>query len=351
MEAGEKLHGSTSPKQSTPDARSEVQADQGRSRSLMSSIRVNFCIGILFVNYFLAQYDKFILSYFQDDVQSTLSLSPTQYGLITGYATGIVYALLAIPIAYLADYTRARVWLLTISALWWSLCVIFQSLANNFWQILLARIGMGVGQASVEALSISLISDLVEWRNVFVGESVFFVGVYIGEAVSGQIATAFTKTGTSWQIALRAMGIVGLVVAVILRLALREPPRQASIVKSLTEIRVRNHQVALGKGYSSESPATALAIDHETPDGPHSASDRSTRLKSAKLNLQATMAYLIRMRSFWLLVLSAGFRQLAGVVFGFYMPSYLANTYPSQENLLSRYGIIVGVVGSVAVLR
>lgn len=56
------------------------------------------------------------------------------------------------------------------------------------------------------------------------------------------------------------------------------------------------------------------------------------------------------MRSFWLLVLSASFRQLGGNVFGYYMPTYLSTLFPAKVNLLSRYGIIVGVVGSVTVL-
>lgn len=125
---------------------------------------------LLFLNYFLAQYDKFILSYFQDDVIQSLNLSEPEYGILSGYATGIVYALLALPTAYIADYTGARVWVLTITALWWSLCAIFQGLSHNFWQILLARIGMGIGQAPVEALSVSLISDLMGKEFVFFGE-------------------------------------------------------------------------------------------------------------------------------------------------------------------------------------
>jgi len=56
------------------------------------------------------------------------------------------------------------------------------------------------------------------------------------------------------------------------------------------------------------------------------------------------------MRSFTLLVLSAGMRQLGGNVFGYYMPGYLTNLYPSRANLLSRYGIIVGTVGTASVL-
>jgi MFS family permease len=290
---------------------------------------ISLSIFLLFINYFLAQYDKFILSYFRSQVTASLNLTATQYGLISGYATGIVYALLALPVAFVADYTSARVWTLSIAAAWWSLCVVFQGLTHNFGQIYCARLGMGIGQAAVEALSISLISDLVTWRNVFLGNSVFYVGVYVGEAVSGQIATAFTSTGTSWQVAMRVIGITGIVVAVLLRIVLREPQRQ----RSLTQ--------------------TQIGIAEDRGSDPLSSIERNQRgetLRTVRAELTATVSYLARMRSFWPLVLSAAMRQLGGNVFGYYMPGYLATLYPNTGNLLSRYGIIVGTVGSATVL-
>ena len=153
----------------------EDEAPDGAFRGLTAQPqvtwwRITLSLIVLFLNYFLAQYDKFILSYFQDDVIKSLNLSEASYGVLSGYATGIVYALLALPVAYVADYTGARVWVLMIAALWWSLCVIFQGLSHNFWQILLARLGMGIGQAAVEPLSVSLISDLLGKRYVFFGE-------------------------------------------------------------------------------------------------------------------------------------------------------------------------------------
>lgn len=153
----------------------EDEASDGAFRDLIAQPhvawwRITLSLIVLFLNYFLAQYDKFVLSYFQDDVIKSLDLSEASYGVLSGYATGIVYALLALPVAYVADYTGARVWVLMIAALWWSLCVIFQGLSHNFWQILLARIGMGIGQAAVEPLSVSLISDLLGKRYVFFGE-------------------------------------------------------------------------------------------------------------------------------------------------------------------------------------
>ncbi|KAL6721670.1 hypothetical protein ACLMJK_000774 [Lecanora helva] len=285
--------------------------------------RVIISLILLFVNYFLAQYDKFILSYFQDDVITSLKLSEASYGILSGYATGIVYALLALPTAYIADYTSARVWVLTVSALWWSLCAVFQGLSNNFWQILLARIGMGIGQAPVEALSVSLISDLMGKEYVFFGESILYVGVYIGEAISGQIAVAFARTNTPWNTALIAIGIVGVVVALFIRVLVREPLRQTSLIKDDYPNHLGEHNHTL-----STKAKVMLARD----------------------DASATFNYIIRMRSFWLLVLSASFRQLAGNVFGYYMPTYLSTLYPAETSLLSRYGIIVGVVGSVAVL-
>lgn len=77
---------------------------------------------------------------------------------------------------------------------------------------------------------------------------------------------------------------------------------------------------------------------------------KNWKLAHAKKQIAGSVSQIVRMRSFWLLTLSAGARQFSGNVFGYYMPSYLASTYPSQNNLLSRYGIIVGVVGSVTVI-
>jgi len=298
--------------------------------------KITLSLVLLFLNYFLAQYDKFVLSYFQKDVITSLSLSSPAYGILSGYATGIVYALLALPAAYIADYTDARVWVLTVSALWWSLCAIFQGLSHNFWQILLARIGMGIGQAPVEALSVSLISDLMGKEYVFFGEryelpikkrlsplttniysSVLYVGVYIGEAVSGQIASI-----TKWNTALIAIGIVGIVVAIFIRVLIREPWRQTSLIN----------------------------LDAFNSLGEHSGSVSRTKISYAYQDATSTFSYLFRMRSFWLLALSASFRQLSGNVFGYYMPTYLSDLYPSHPDILSKYGIIVGVVGSVAVL-
>ena len=141
--------------------------------------------------------------------------------------------------------------------------------------------------------------------------------------MSGQIAVAFARTNTPWNTALIAIGIVGVVIALFIRLLVREPQRQTSLVIIAYPEHIGEHTAAVST---------------------------RTKIAYARSDVSETFSYVLRMRSFWLLVLSASFRQLAGNVFGYYMPTYLSTLYPLETELLSRYGIIVGVVGSVAVL-
>jgi hypothetical protein len=148
--------------------------------------------------------------------------------------------------------------------------------------------------------------------------------VYIGEAISGQIATAFARTNTPWNDALKAMGIVGMVLAALLRLALREPSRKALI----------------------QTLQSRVLLDTEGTDAP----PPDTEALRAKRMFAMSIEHVMSLKSFWILTLASGARQFSGNVFGWYMPTYLVGVYPSQTDLLSSYGIIVGTVGSVAVL-
>lgn len=116
------------------------------------------------------------------------------------------------------------------------------------------------------------------------------VGVYIGEAVSGQIATAFVDTASGWRVALRAIGITGIVMAVVLRLVVREPSRKSSLVDE-------NYLVL-----DTSIDATAASAIAGKSAG-------VTKLQTARVQLRTTISYVVRLRSFWLLVLSASLRQ------------------------------------------
>lgn len=288
-------------------------AQKSDQQLLLSRLHVALALIILFTAFFLAQYDRFILSYFQLAITKDLQISSTEYAILSGYATGVSFAILSVPLAYISDRGLARVWTLTVSIIWWSLCVIFQGMSGSYWQLACARVGMGIGQSAVEALSVSLISDLMGPRRyVTTGEGVLYVGIYIGEAISGQISTAFRKTGTSWRWAMKGVGIFGIGVGLAVRVILyREPQRREGLMHGNLGI---------------VSPA------------------------SARRSLKRAIRHVVRMKSFWLFALSAGVRTLSGVVFGYYMPGYLQQLYPESVDLMSIYGIIVGAVGSVAAL-
>ena len=174
--------------------------------------------------------------------------------------------------------------------------------------------------------------------------SVLYVGVYIGEAVSGQIATAFSKTNTPWNTALLAIGIVGIILSFFLRVILREPARRYPFLAH-----DRHSQLETSIQQQSTKGETILVEGTDTGAAmPPSA--QVSRTARAKGQFTASLSYIVRSRSLWLLTLAAGARQFSGNVFGYYMPSYLSSLYPDRGNLLSEYGIIVGAVGSVAVV-
>ena len=285
-------------------------------------LQAHCSILVLFVAFFLGQYDKFILSYFQLDITKELDISSSQYAILSGYATGISYAILAVPVAYISDHSSARVWALAASVIWWSLCVLFQGLSRTYWQLICSRVGMGIGQSAAEALCVSLISDLMgAERYVTSGEGILYVGIYIGEAISGQISTAFRKTNTSWRWAMKGVGFFGIGVGVLVRIILyREPSRRERF---------------------GENDADAEVVDgaQVPPTG-----------KPFIQSIRNTIRHVVQMRSFAILALSAGLRTMSGLVFGYYMPGYLQQLYPHTENIMSIYGIIVGAVGSTAAL-
>jgi hypothetical protein len=165
----------------------------------------------------------------------------------------------------------------------------------------------------------------VKIHGLFIFYSILYIGVYVGEAVSGQIATAFTKTNTPWSTALKAVGIVGIVLTFLIRVLVREPERRILGPLEVTEGNINPMPLSGGTG-------------------------RPSKISAAKTNLVQSFHYIISMKSFWLLTLSSGARQLSGNIFGYYMPSHLAATFPTEENLFSNYGLIVGIVGSIAVV-
>jgi MFS family permease len=177
----------------------------------------------LLIVYTLNFLDRQILNILAEPIKAELELSDTALGLLAGPAFAVFYAVLGIPIARYADRASAnRVWLIGASLAVWSAMTVLCGLVQNFSQMLLARIGVGVGEAGCTPAAHSLISDTVPPEKRSSAIAFFGLGVPIGSLL-GLIIGGIVNDLYGWRAALMLVGGPGLLVAIILPLVLREP--------------------------------------------------------------------------------------------------------------------------------
>ena len=131
---------------------------------------------LLTVTYFFSYMDRQILSILLEDIKADLLLTDTQLGLLSGLAFALFYATLGIPVAALADRMN-RVNIISIAMALWSAMTAVCGLAQNFSQLLLARIGVGVGEAGSSPPSHSIIADLYPADKRALALSIYSLGV------------------------------------------------------------------------------------------------------------------------------------------------------------------------------
>ncbi len=173
--------------------------------------------------------DRQIVGILAPFIQKDLDLTNTQLGLLIGLAFATFYTVVAIPIAWLADrYNRVNI--LSIALAVWSGFTALTGLAGNFMQIGLARMGVGIGEAGGSPPSHSIISDLYPKEERAGALGVYSMGIPLG-IMAAYFATA-SLMGSSgedvdWRRIFIFLGVTGVVLAVIVRLLLREPVRGA----------------------------------------------------------------------------------------------------------------------------
>ncbi len=186
----------------------------------------NYALGILFVGYVVNFVDRSILSILLEPIKQDLALNDTQLGLLGGLAFAIFYTTLGIPIAALADRT-SRVKILSIAMVVWSAMTALCGFAQNFWMLLLARIGVGVGEAGASPPSHSLISDYFPVSTRATALSIYALGIPVGSMI-GNAVGGWGAEALGWRQTFVLVGLPGVVVAAIIWLTLREPPRGMS---------------------------------------------------------------------------------------------------------------------------
>jgi MFS family permease len=180
-------------------------------------------LAILLLAYIFNFVDRQIVGILAVPIKTDLGLSDTQLGLMGGLAFALFYTGLGIPVAWLADRVgRARV--IAASVAIWSLFTALCGFAQNFTQLFLARMGVGIGEAGGVAPSYALISDYFPPERRARALAIFSFGIPIGSAL-GIFFGGWIATRLDWRAAFIIVGLAGLLVVPLVKLGVPEPRR------------------------------------------------------------------------------------------------------------------------------
>jgi len=208
---------------------SATTAEGARAGEFSDGYR-NYVVWLLFLIYVFNFVDRQILSVVIEPIKKEFALSDTQVGLLGGLAFALLYSTLGIPIARMADASprpNIRVNIITAALFMWSLFTALTGLATSFAQLLATRVLVGVGEAGGSPPAYSLIADYFPPHRRATAFSIYSMGIYggvfVGFIIGGQIAQHY-----GWRAAFYAVGLPGLVLSLVVKATLREPPRGLS---------------------------------------------------------------------------------------------------------------------------
>lgn len=193
------------------------------SQALISDTVKRYTLSVLVVVYTFNFIDRQILSILIEPIKADLGISDFGMGLLSGTAFAVFYATLGMPLALVADRWNRRN-LIGLSLAVWSAMTALSGLAMNFWQLAVARIGVGIGEAGCSPSAHSMLADLYPARERATALGIYSLGIPIGIMfglfAGGAIADAF-----GWRPAFFIVGIPGLLLSLVVFLTVKEPPR------------------------------------------------------------------------------------------------------------------------------
>jgi len=186
----------------------------------------NYVLVMLTLVYVFNFIDKQILVILQESIKKELHLSDTQLGLLSGFTFAVFYVTLGIPIARLADKTNRRN-TVAVSLGIWSIMTACSGLARNFIQLLLARIGVGVGEAGGSPSAHAMISDYFPPQKRSTALSIYSAGLYFGVLI-GFLMGGYLNQHLGWRTAFFVVGIPGIIFSLLFYVTVKEPRRGAT---------------------------------------------------------------------------------------------------------------------------
>ena len=263
----------------------------------------NYALSVLVVVYTFNFIDRQILSILLEPIKQDLGLSDSALGMLTGFAFALFYATLGIPIARFADRGNRRN-LIALALTIWSGMTALSGLAQNFWHLLLARIGVGVGEAGCSPPAHSMIADYFPAENRATALGIYSLGIPFG-ILFGFIAGGWLNEFFGWRVAFFVVGIPGVLLALLVRYTLREPPRG----------------MAEGRVAEVEQPT-----------------------------VMETFRFLWSKRSFRHIAVGGGMTAFVGYGVVTWVPSFLIRSYGMSTGDVGTYlGLILGIPGGIGI--
>lgn len=250
------------------------------SRATASARSPNVVLAMLLLVYTFNFLDRQILGILAKPIQASLNLSDGEFGMIGGTAFAILYSVLGVPLALLADRV-GKTQVIAGSLVVWSGFTALCGTATGFWSLFLYRLGVGVGEAGGVAPSYALIADYFPVERRAKALAIYSMGIPIGLG-SGVLLGAYIAAMVNWQAAFVTVGIAGILVAPLFLWLVRDRPRPAV----------------------EETRVPALAV----------------------------LPILMKKPAYWLLSIGAGFSSMAGYGLALWVPKIVAVHYGWTAN-------------------
>lgn len=183
----------------------------------------HYALIVLTLAYTSSHIDRGIVNIVLQPIKAEFHVSDTWLGLLSGLAFAVFYATLGIPIAMWADRGNRRN-IIALAVTVWSAMTAACGLAGNFSHLMLARIGVGVGEAGSSPPSHSMIADLYPKESRSTAMAFYSVGVYVG-AMLGLVIGGYVVQHYGWRATFYVVGLPGLVIALLVRFTMKEPRR------------------------------------------------------------------------------------------------------------------------------
>jgi MFS family permease len=196
-----------------------------------------YVVGVLMFAYIVSFVDRLILGLLIQPIKQSLQVGDIEMGLLAGIGFALFYTVMGIPLGRLAD-SGNRKWLIITGASVWTLMTAASAFAESYTHLLIARIGVGVGEATLTPAAMSMIADYFSRDRVSRAIGAYSIGLYLGAGIAllGGSVVVQTISGMDlsggafssfapWQLAFLAAATPGIAV-VLLMLTVREPPRQ-----------------------------------------------------------------------------------------------------------------------------